>query len=223
MTVELHMDPLLVIDIETLFLLTYIDLMIRPRSLSAFAVEVGALLPSVRTRSEGTNRSLLEAASNAQEVAPVNRDPICTDRLPCERVERPVVGVVQRIADSCIRPRCRVRIVLLKRQRGPAIPRRTRRKIAAPQNPRLKRLQGPSGEHNYGDSDRFSFTDLAVPVAVVHVLVSGVILRDGSLESTGPRHKSAPEVPRCLLPLVRRGPLRWSWFGWVGCEKMGRL
>ena len=41
-------------------------------------------------------------------------------------------------------------------------------------------------------------------------LVSGVILRDGSLESTGPRRKSAPEVPRCLLPLVRRGPLRWS-------------
>ena len=48
-----------------------------------------------------------------QEVAPVNRDPICTDRLPCERVERPVVGVanrqsaVRRITDSCIRLRCK--------------------------------------------------------------------------------------------------------------------
>ena len=67
----------------------------------------------------------------------------------------------------------RARSVLPVRQRGPAIPRRTRRKIAALQKPRRKRLQGPSGEHNYGDSDRFSFTDLTVPVTVVHVLVSG--------------------------------------------------
>ena len=36
------------------------------------------------------------------------------------------------------------------------------------QNPRRKRLQGPSGEDNYGAPDRFSLTDLAVPGAFVN-------------------------------------------------------
>ena len=78
------------------------------------------------------------------------------------------------------------------------------------QNPRRKRLQGPSGEDNYGAPDRFSLTDLAVPVAVVHVLVSGVILRDGIIRVAPFTLSISAWADQCRASLEVVKGERWS-------------